>query len=114
MVDEYAIKQAFSKVREDFELLRKEINEVKNSANGTSEIQDLKNKLEQLKIQLTEVVSPEDGPSLKINSTEKKEAKKKDESREQVISPEKVPISKESNEMEEDLQEVNALADEYY
>ena len=109
MVDEYAIKQAFSKVREDFELLRKEINEVKNSANGTSEIQDLKNKLEQLKIQLTEVVSPEDGPSLKINSTEKK-----DESREQVISPEKVPISKESNEMEEDLQEVNALADEYY
>ena len=94
MINESAIKQAFSKVREDFELLRRELTEIKSKNNGTSDIQDLKTKLEELKTQLTEVVSPE--TVYKTNSTkQKKEVLKEIVKPQEVISAESIQVSEE-------------------
>ncbi len=111
MINESAIKQAFSKIREEFELLRKEIKEIKsiNNGNQSTEVQDIKNKIEEIKTKLSDIVSPEDGKSSKQIKETTKENKI-----EGVIPVKSIPVSEENKGIDEDLQEVNALADEYY
>ena len=123
MVNEYAIKEAFSRIRQDFEVVKKQLQELNakvetsnNKSNGNlqiHELQEIKNEVNEIKLSINDAFSPEELTETKSKAkTIKREAIKEEiQEKAELISPEKINFTEDA---EEDTEEVNALADEYY
>ena len=122
MVNEYALKLAFSQIRQDFDLIRKQIQELNSKIENSStkpngnltvhELQEIKNEVNEIKLSINDSFSPEDIPEIRSKAkSSKKEEKLETQEKVELISPEKIGFTEE---VEEDIEGVNALADEYY
>lgn len=122
MVNEHSLKLAFSQIRQDFDLIRRQLQElnlkIENSStkpNGNitiHELQEIKNEVNEIKLSINDSFSPEDITEMKSKAKPgKKEEKEETQEKVELISPEKISFTEE---VEEDIEGVNALADEYY
>src|SRR3989344_1589318 len=124
MVNESALKIAFSQIRQDFDLIRRQLQELnakiekpKEQHNGnatTHELQEIKNEINIVKTSINDAFSPEETAETKVKTKSTKrevaeEQKVEDQKKTEVISLEKIKFTEE---VEESVEEVNALANE--
>ena len=124
MVNESALKLAFSQIRQDFDLIRSQLQELSakiesprtNGSTTIHELQEIKNEIDVVKTNIYNAFSPEEVAETKVKvKISKKEVieeqKVETQKKTELISPEKISFTEE---VEESVEEVNALANEYY
>lgn len=122
MVNESALKLAFSQIRQDFDLIRRQLQEISskiekpNGNSSISELQEIKKEINIVKTSINDAFSPEEITETKVKTkTNKKELiedqKSETQKKTEIISPEKIVFTEE---VEENVEEISALANEYY
>ena len=126
MVNESALKLAFSQIRQDFDLIRRQLqelnakietpNEEPNGNTTIHELQEIKNEISIVKTSINDAFLPEEVAETKIKTKSNKkefteEQKAGTQKKTEIISSEKISFIEE---VEENVEEVNSLANEYY